>query len=487
MQKELKYYKPDKDTSQWFYPMAIIMLLVVAPLLSIGYAEVQFFFESVFISIITYGIFLFILLIIVNISLEYTRVANTKISNIYSWIFILIVYYLHWSAYLYISIHEVFNEYGISGSVNLDNSADNYLSIAMQPSTMWTYITLDASFGSWIIWIIELIGFLFIASFSGSEVELEPYSSETDSYFEKTSFPVNKITKEYLIEAISNKDYTNIGFIEKHNIGHESYSIIDVFTLAGEQSYMSLTNVSADISKGGDPSFTETIKIKNIAIDKELKDMLLAIDGNISNVTNEKTKDELQKSNNDSEIIQSETPKSKSKKQDIIVPEIKIQGLGSKKFINIILEIFVMITGIVISVLSSEVYMIIFGLIIIGGALFSITTSILAPDIKNKVIIKINPTYLIIDKDITENQKDMTIRISDIDRNVYAETSKENKFTIYLKPNNTLGLDYINLPLSTLNVNTEEFTKSLDSLLGSTIEDRMKILKIMETKIRLNN
>ncbi len=484
MKEKFNYYIPKEKSSSLFYPMAAIMLVFIAPMLSVFYAELQSFIDSLFFSLIIYVVLLIGMIGLINAFLKYARVADDKLSNFFSYLFILVFFYLHWSAHLYVEMHKVFEEIGrIGTSVNFDGSDDHYFSLAMHPSSMWTYITINAtSVWTWILWLIELLGFALVALVSGTDVELDPYSEITKEDYNKKVITVNQISKKNLLELIKSKEYSNVESIEKHIVSHSSYSKIYIYTSPNEQSYLSLVNVKADISKGGEPEFEENVLVRNIAIDEELKGLLLKIDSNkvADNKEIEVAEEKVVESN-----IQAENTKKEISHTEKLIekPEIifnVIEGSSGVIFHFLFLGIGMGLIYFLIKLDYQEVWGFIIALGISGYGIVGFIGRIGISKEDMKAVVRINPSNIYIKALVNNVDFDVALKLDDIDKIVNNEKvfnkSKDEyiyKITIYLKPEKVKKLDFVIIEMNALNVDKNNFEKLLNLLINAKIKDRV--------------
>ncbi len=452
----LEYYKPSKSYSLWFYPALIIMLFIIAPLLSIVYAELQNYFHDKIFNIIIYVALLFVLRFLVVLFKFITKLSSSTISKIFTWVFILIVFYLQHSANLYISIHNVFDDYGITSSVNIDGSADHYFSIAMHPKLLWTYFNLQANFWEVVVWVLEFLGFVFIALTGGLHGKLEPYSFKTNSFYDISSFPINQIDKELLLNAISNKDYSKIGFLEKHIEGDDSYSIIDIYTSVNEPTYMSLSTVVAN--KDSDSTdINKEIQIQFIRIDKELEKLLLDI-------------------NNPKRDI-SDSPNN----NDILFPEKEIYSKNEPMDVKIFFTLGVGILSLFWGIYIDDAYSIGIGIFLFTLTIITVIAFIRVAKLKVELALSINPSKIKFYKLINMSNEDIVLNTDDIKKvNLDVDYEKGTKFNIHFKNNNRSTDTVIVLDIFKANFDSFELEKKLKLLINTTAEERVKLLEEWE-------
>ena len=401
----IHYYKPSGKFSSIIYIYLLLFLLVILPLLSIGYAYSTAYIPFRIINIAVFAIAVLILNILPYLFLENAKVRNNTISVIFYSIIFIWFYYLQWSAWFYYILQDIGIDVMTLPQVS-NTILPSVFELSLHPSLMWKYGTEIISFWSGITWAIELLVLGWLLSILEGMMN-NPFSELSNQWHDDKEINVELINKDKLIKAISNLDYEWLKEIKKNIIvGSDSYSKLTVYTSPTFDNYLSLEHYEVIIDTNGKSDFNDKKLINNISITKEITDILL----NLTKVKNVKEIDIIEDKqkvitnkkkpiiNVNSEII--------TTKNIITTPEIRIYANEEKSTRRALGNFVILIIGVgllTLGIWSDSTEALIFGGLLILTSLFSLMSKALKEDDDSrtkgdikKIAFKLNPTFLLV-------------------------------------------------------------------------------------------
>ena len=480
----IHYYKPSGKFSPIIYAYLLLSILVIAPLLSVGYAYSIAYMPFRIINIAIFAITAFLLFMFIYFMLENAKVRNTLIVKVFSSIIFIWFYYLHWSAWLYFLLQDI--DVNVMTLFKISNSIlPSVLELSLHPSLMWKFATELIDFWSGITWIIELmiLGWLLFADLLN-----DPFSELSNKWHDEQSFTIETVSKEELMEAISNFDYG--WFKEMQNmpiVYNNSHTKLKIYTSPTFDNYLDLEYYEAIVNTDGKPDFNEKQLITRIAINKEITNIILDL-VKVKNVHEIDVGEDNKKIITDNQELIIDTNSESIIPIDIITtPEIIIninKGKVTSRWFGIFVTILFGIGLLMLGVSWDLTEGLIFGGLILVGGVSSFIMNIIKEEDDSFAFI-INPTYIHVSTSITVSDKNEIIPLNEI-KEISTKVSRDGIVTLILIFNTLIINDetYFEIDIELADIDWKIFETKLKLFINKNVEERKELVNNWYTLLK---
>lgn len=287
-----KYYKSSGKFSSIFILYFLLISVIVFPILGLIYAYCIWYIPFIYINFFITMIFGFLIgFVIAQFVIKKGKVRNPSLGFIIGLTGAFLAMYFHWTIWidLVINARETFgsNKVGITVS-NIDFLQT--FSLLFRPDLVFGYIGQVNEYGTWgirgatvsgtflwLIWFVELIIVIAIASFLPYLEAKKPFSESTNSWYEEIVLPAFGYieNKQQIITDISQSNYTNFDFLSKNiNNKTDNHSIFTLYKSKSGKNYLSIDNKTSKIDKKDNISFDNEQIVEYIVINSEFSKML---------------------------------------------------------------------------------------------------------------------------------------------------------------------------------------------------------------------
>ena len=287
----VKYY----EASGKFDVQAILYFLLISiialPILGLAYAYCIWYIPFIYINFIIAGVLGFVIAWLVRkFVVKLGKVRNAKLTLIFGFLAGLICMYFHWAVWvdLVINVGESYGNSRIGVTVS-NIEILQVFNLAADPGILFDLIGEINKYGTWgirsatvsgvflsIIWIVELIIVVGIATIIPIASSKEPFCELDNQWFtEKILPPVNYIENrpEFLnnLEQLNGEVFKDIAPIKNLEGDH---SVLTLYTSKKGESYLSAKTMKAKKNKKGELEFDETVFVEYIYLNSELTNHL---------------------------------------------------------------------------------------------------------------------------------------------------------------------------------------------------------------------
>ena len=478
----IHYYKPSGKFSPIIIAYLFLSVLVIVPLLTIAYAYSIAYMPYRILNIAVFAVAALILNVFPYLFLQNSKVRNNAIGVIFHSIIFICFYYLQWSAWFYYILQDI----GID-VITLPQVSNTILpdvfELSLHPSLMWKYATEIISFWSGITWAIELLILGWLLSILEGMLN-DPFSEFSNKWHDEQNLTVETVAKEELISAISNKDYKWFNEIKNIiNVSNDSYSKLTIFKSPTFDNYLSLVYYEAVIDTNGKPDFNDKKLITNIAINKEITEIILDLTTVNSVKKIDIVKDKQKLITEKEEIFSEVISKTIVPENIITTPEIKINANEGKATRRTLGSIVMLIFGIGLLTLGITEGFIFGGLLLLGSLLSLISKALKEED--NSFAFIINPTYLHVSSFITDIGKNEIIPLNEI-KEVTNSVSRDGEVTLTLIFNSIIINDetYLEIDVELADIDWVTFENKLKLFINKSVEERKELVNNWYTLLK---
>ncbi|GAB3516688.1 hypothetical protein [Emticicia fontis] len=268
-------YQPSGKVSPLFYVIGALFLFIGLPILSAIYTLLHWYVPFIILhSLFTIG-YAVVLANIIEKVIDIGKVRNKKIANYFAFFAGVFAMYFIWASY----VTKIVDERVGAGIFNIND----YLHSILNPGAIPQVMSFLYSVGAWsiksltvkgfflaAIWFLEALIIIVLPWITGTYQAEEPFSEESNSWFEKhktTSRISRPENLEGFLEALKNGDSSVLKSLEYDSSGSLEYYQITSFTHAGETTgYINFSNVKASYDDKGKESLHATDLIKNVRV-----------------------------------------------------------------------------------------------------------------------------------------------------------------------------------------------------------------------------
>lgn len=286
------YYKP----SGRFSPVSLIYFLLLSlsalPVLGLIYTYCIWYIPFIYINFFIAAGFGFVVGLIINIVvIGKGKVRNVTLSLILGLLGGFIALYFHWAVWVDLVINAG-ESYGNS-QVGVTVSNIKILQVfflAADPGTLFGMIKEINEFGTWgirgatvsgtflsVIWIIELIIIVGIATIITFPRSKKPFCEMGNNWFDETVLPAFNFIEDKA-KMIAELEKANNNFLD-NLVGvtnlEQDHSVFTLYTSRHNENYLSIENKKAKEDDKGKLSFDTDEFLEYISINTSLKAILL--------------------------------------------------------------------------------------------------------------------------------------------------------------------------------------------------------------------
>lgn len=288
---EFNFYQPSGKSSPSIYFFAFFFLFLGVPLLSSIYSLLLWYIPFIYIHFIFTGGFGLLLAWTLNRILKLCKVRNNKIANYFALLTGIFAVYFIWTSYITLlynageTISSDINTYklrGLSMTKTFFNIWD-FIGISLNPNIISETMSYLYDNGAWsirtitvkgfflaFVWFLEAIIVLGVAWLGGTEQVDEPFSEQSNSWFEKKKLPYYIKQPENLekfLEALRNGKSSVLNSLEYDSQNSMDYYQITTFAHSNEMiAYINFSNVKVTFDDKGKESNDVKELLKNVKV-----------------------------------------------------------------------------------------------------------------------------------------------------------------------------------------------------------------------------
>ncbi|QSE98866.1 hypothetical protein [Fulvivirga lutea] len=280
---KLKPYKPSGKYGVFTVPILLACVAFVYPILAIIYASFIFYMPW---QLINVGLFIGMLYLfpkIIALVIQLAKIRNTNLGLFTGLGLTLWFYYLHWAVWVRTVIIEATKLTG-SGDFELISSIlPAPFELVFHPGVLWDSIVLIndngiwgfeelavSGFFLWIVWLIELLGFMLMGMGTWLDSVETPFSEESDLWHAPVkSTPLTIIDPTPFKNAIMENNPALLAEASAIEKGRDDYSIITLYTCPRGTEYLSLSRVFARTGARGAISYESKVMVSPVAIKED--------------------------------------------------------------------------------------------------------------------------------------------------------------------------------------------------------------------------
>jgi hypothetical protein len=288
----IDYYKPSGKFSPVFILYFVLVSVLIFPLLGLAYAYLLWYIPIIYINFfvtIGYG---FLIGITLNfLVIKKGKVRNPILAAVIGVLGAFIALYFHWASWLDLVINagETIGDSNIGISISNVKLFQVY-ELSMQPNIVLEFMQVVNENGTWgikgatvsgwflwIIWIIEALGIIVIASFSTYGQATKPFCEFSDNWYEEIVHPAFNFVfeKDKLIQDIKNIDkHCFESFGKEADFKNQNHSIFTLYRSKTGKNYISVENKTAKTNSKGNIEFDSDEFVKYMVIDNQLSKSL---------------------------------------------------------------------------------------------------------------------------------------------------------------------------------------------------------------------
>jgi hypothetical protein len=288
----IEYYKPSGKFSPVFILYFVLVSVLIFPILGLGYAYLLWYIPIIYINFfVTLGYAFLVGLTLNVLVIKKGKVRNPILASVIGVLGGVVALYFHWASWLDLVINagETYGDSHIGITVSNVKLFQIY-ELAIQPNFVLDLINevnITGTWGIrgatvsglflWVIWIIEALGIVVIASFLTYGQSIKPFCEFSDNWYEEIVHPAFNFVfeKDKLVQDIKNIDKNCFeSFVKEEDFKNQSHSIFTVYRSKTGKNYISIENKTAKTNSKGAIEFRNDEFIKLMAIDSQLSKLL---------------------------------------------------------------------------------------------------------------------------------------------------------------------------------------------------------------------
>jgi hypothetical protein len=286
------HYQPSGKFSPVFILYFVLVSVLLFPLYGLAYAYLLWYIPIIYINFfVTLG-FAFLVGLTLNVLvIKKGKVRNPILASVIGVLGGVVALYFHWASWLDLVINagETYGDTHIGITVSNVKLFQIY-ELAIQPNLILDLIkevNVTGTWGIrgatvsgiflWVIWIIEALGVVVVASFTAMGQSQKPFCEFSNDWYEEIAHPAFNLVldKEKLIQDIKKTDKNSFdSFAKEEDFKNQSHSIFTLYRSQTGKNYISVENKTAKTNSKGKLEFDNDEFIRHMAIDNQLSKSL---------------------------------------------------------------------------------------------------------------------------------------------------------------------------------------------------------------------
>ena len=288
-----KYYKPSGKFSTLAFLFFIIIVLIISPLLGLLYAYAIWYIPFIYINFIIAGC----LGLLIGLATSHGVIRLGKVRNVpltigLSFLAAVITLYFHWAAWvdLVINAGESYGSSRIGVTVSNIKLIQTF-NLALAPDILFEIIGEINQYGTWglrsntvsgtfltIIWIIEALIIIVIATFIPSTQAKIPFCEIGNAWFKEKTLPAFNYIENGadMVKHLENSNSLAFENITKTDNLEANHSIFTLYSSDHNEHYLSIANKLAKRNKKDELEFDSDDLVEYVYLNNELTQSILS-------------------------------------------------------------------------------------------------------------------------------------------------------------------------------------------------------------------
>ncbi|MDF7820936.1 hypothetical protein P1X15_25155 [Runella sp. MFBS21] len=285
-------YQPSGKSSALIYVIAFFFLLIGVPLLSSVYSLLLWYIPFIYVHFLFTAGLGIVLALTLNKILKIGKVRSKKLANCLALIAALLALYFVWTSYITLlfnageTITSNLTRHKLRGGLSITKTffnIEDFINISLNPRVVSETMSYLYAVGAWsifkitvkgfvlgLIWFLEaivIVGFTFLLGTSQAE---EPFSEESNEWFDKKILPYfikQPENLEEFVEDLKNGKASVLSSLEYDSQSSMDYYQITTFAHSNEPvAYINFSNVKVSFDDKGKESQDVQDLAKNVKV-----------------------------------------------------------------------------------------------------------------------------------------------------------------------------------------------------------------------------